>query len=44
MRLRHNEAYRCMQEIAKIETVDPAREEAWDTRFNILRMVSKYAT
>ena len=43
MRLRHDEAYRCTQEIAEIETVDPAREEARDTRFNILRTVWKYA-
>ena len=43
MRLCHDEAYRCTQEIAEIETVDLAQEEAWDTRFNILRTVSKYA-
>ena len=43
MRLRHDEAYRRTQEIAEIETVDPAWEEAQDARFNILYMVSKYA-
>ena len=44
MRLHHNEAYRCTQEIAEIETVDLAREEARDTCFNILRTVWKYTT
>ena len=43
MRLRHNEAYRHTQEIAEIETVDPDREEARDTHFNILCTVWKYA-
>ena len=39
-----DEAYRRTQEIAEIETVDLAQEEARDTRFNILRTVWKYAT
>ena len=43
MRLHHDEAYSCTQEIAEIETVDPAREEARDTHFNILRTVWQYA-